>query len=490
MSFTKALSREIIPDQPEEQETGKSTTIVKYEKSSCLFCNEWFDAQTFTVSVTLCTFFHLSQSSSLSPQEHLIHCGQVLEECPKGCLAFIPRIRMRSHLKECPRAKQQLSNGQRLSASMDRLDQQQSDHRLQALEQDVGTIRSVLNEEIRQRLHLITDVGNIRKQNQVVEDWNRDTDEVVSGLRRQIEEEASQRAYAIEQNQLDFQYCCNITQSLKEQVESRLDEAQKLVNQLSLDVTFHQNQLNDNILKLEELIFENERQNRDKFFQIEEFMQQINEDLKTKLGNSDYVTTKQATLDYEVKNVKNIVCETEERCDKLDRALHQTMQNLSDLENQMAMQQRIASVQNIRGHLIWRIKDYSKKLDEAKQYDTILHSAMFSNKAFGYALRLDIYLNGKGTWKGRNMIACLNVLSGEYDPLLAWPCRLQAEIVIRDQCSNMAEAQDYVKTIFVRKKSDDFIQSNQYFHIPHKVITSRNYLRNDAMFIEVRVLKL
>lgn len=40
------------------------------------------------------------------------------------------------------------------------------------------------------------------------------------------------------------------------------------------------------------------------------------------------------------------------------------------------------------GHLIWRIKDYSKKLEDAKLYDTILHSAMFSNKAFGYALRV------------------------------------------------------------------------------------------------------
>ncbi|XP_017156149.1 TNF receptor-associated factor 3 isoform X1 [Drosophila miranda] len=475
-----ALSREDLSDsqtqnqiQSQNPNQPKSTTIVKYEKSSCLFCNEWFDAQTFT--------------------EHLIHCGQVLEECPNSCQVFIPRIRMRSHLKECPRSKN--LNNQRLSVSMDRLDQQ-PDHRLQVLEQDISTIRSVLNEEIRQRLHLITDVGNIRKQNQVVEDWTRGTDETLGGLRRQLEEDASQRAYAEEQNQIDFQYCCNITQSLKEQVEIKLDEAQKLVNQLSIDVTFHQNQLNDNILKLEELIFENERLNRDKFFRIEEFLQQINEDIKTKLGNSDYATNKQATLDYEVKNVKNIVCETEERCDKLqnvvqdlDRSLHQTMQNLSDLENQMAMQQRIASVQNIRGHLIFRIKDYSKKLDEAKQYDTILHSAMFSNKAFGYALRLDIYLNGKGTWKGRNMIACLNVLSGEYDPLLAWPCRLQAEVVIRDQCSNLVEAQDYVKTIFVRKKSDDFIQSNQYFHIPHKVITSRNYLRNDSMFIEVRVMK-
>ncbi|XP_022208731.1 TNF receptor-associated factor 3 [Drosophila obscura] len=468
------LSNNQTQSQNQSQNQPKSTTIIKYEKSSCLFCNEWFDAQTFT--------------------EHLIHCGQVLEECPNSCQVFIPRIRMRSHLKECPRSKN--LHNQRLSVSMDRLDQQQSDHRLQVLEQDISTIRSVLNEEIRQRLHLITDVGNIRKQNQVVEDWTRGTDDTLGGLRRQLEEEASQRAYVAEQNQIDFQYCCNITQSLKEQVEIKLDEAQKLVNQLSIDVTFHQNQLNDNILKLEELIFENERLNRDKFFRIEEFLQQINEDIKTKLGTSDYATNKQATLDYEVKNVKNIVCETEERCDKLqnvvqdlDRSLHQTMQNLSDMENQMAMQQRLASVQNIRGHLIFRIKDYSKKLDEAKQYDTILHSAMFSNKAFGYALRLDIYLNGKGTWKGRNLIACLNVLSGEYDPLLAWPCRLQAEVIIRDQCSNLLEAQDYVKTIFVRKKSDDFIQTNQYFHIPHKVITSRNYLRNDSMFIEVRVMK-
>ncbi|EDW00130.1 TNF receptor-associated factor 3 [Drosophila grimshawi] len=461
-----SLNGKIGDDQP------KSTTIVKYEKSSCLFCNEWFDAQTFT--------------------EHLIHCGQVLEECPNSCNVFIPRIRMRSHLKECPRSKHQQM--QRLSVSMERLDQH-ADHRVQVLEQDIATIRSVLNEEIRQRLHLITDVGNIRKHNQVVEDWTRDTDEVIVELRRQLQDEGAQRSFAAEQNQVDFQYCSNITHSLKEQVEMKMNDVQQHMNQVSSEVTFYQNQLNDNILKLEEIVFENERSNRDKFVQIEQFLQEINEDIKTKLSTSDFGPSKQATLDYEVKNVKSIICETEDRCDKLhnmvqdlDKALHQTMQSISDIENQLAMQQRIASVQNIRGHLIWRIKDYSKKLEEAKQYDTILHSAMFSNKAFGYALRLDIYLNGKGTWKGRNLIACLNVLSGEYDPLLTWPCRLQAEIIIRDQ-SGALEVQDYVKTIFVRKKSDDYIQSNQYFHIPHKVITSRNYLRNDSLFVEVRVLK-
>lgn len=121
---------------------------------------------------------------------------------------------MRSHLKECPRSKQQLQ--QRLSVSTERLDQQQplqlEPHRLQVLEQDIATIRSVLNEEIRQRLHLITDVGNIRKHNQVVEDWTRDTDECLAELRRLLGAETSQREYAIDQTQGDFQYCCNLTQ--------------------------------------------------------------------------------------------------------------------------------------------------------------------------------------------------------------------------------------------------------------------------------------
>lgn len=150
------------------------------------------------------------------PQEHLIHCGQVLEECPNSCNVFVPRIRMRSHLKECPRSKQQQQQ-QRLSVSMERLDQPQhlvahDPHRVQVLEQDIATIRSVLNEEIRQRLHLITDVGNIRKHNQVVEDWTRDTDECLAELRRLLGAETAQREYAMEQTQGDFQYCCSLTQ--------------------------------------------------------------------------------------------------------------------------------------------------------------------------------------------------------------------------------------------------------------------------------------
>lgn len=51
----------------------------------------------------------------------------------------------------------------------------------------------------------------------------------------------------------------------------------------------------------------------------------------------------------------------------------------------------------------------------------------------GIFLQLDVLLNGLGTWKGRNMLACLNVVKGEWDALQQWPCKLRADIILRNQ---------------------------------------------------------
>lgn len=78
-------------------------------------------------------------------------------------------------------------------------------------------------------------------------------------------------------------------------------------------------------------------------------------DINTKLASNDG-NSKCAALDLEVKSMKYIVCETEERCDKLeklvtkiDHDLHHTMQLVSDLENHIATQQRLTSYINSRG---------------------------------------------------------------------------------------------------------------------------------------------
>jgi len=94
---------------------------------------------------------------------------------------------------------------------MERLDAQ-LDHRVQVVEQEIGTLRSVLNEEIRQRLHLITDVGNLRKQNQINDEWSRNIEDTLARVKNQINDETGQRVFEVEQCQNDFRYCFDITQ--------------------------------------------------------------------------------------------------------------------------------------------------------------------------------------------------------------------------------------------------------------------------------------
>lgn len=86
-------------------------------------------------------------------------------------------------------------------------------------------------------------------------------------------------------------------------------------------------------------------------------------DINTKLASNDG-NSKCAALDLEVKSMKYIVCETEERCDKLeklvtkiDHDLHHTMQLVSDLENHIATQQRLTSYINSRG-MKWSLLNY------------------------------------------------------------------------------------------------------------------------------------
>lgn len=80
----------------------------------------------------------------------------------------------------------------------------------------------------------------------------------------------------------------------------------------------------------------------------------------------------------EVKSMKHMVCETEDRCDKLeklvvkiDHDLHHTMQLVSDLENHIATQQRLTSYINSRGkslYVVWLIVYEIRKVLDTLQF--------------------------------------------------------------------------------------------------------------------------
>ena len=181
--------------------------------------------------------------------------------------------------------------------------------------------------------------------------------------------------------------------------------------------------------------------------------------------------------DYNLKTVMNTVQETEDKTEKLEKEvamykelIYETKQSLADLEEHLKVQRQFNMITNIRGHLIWKINNYSKKLNDSKESDVPIKSPLFSNKHYGYALRLDVHLNGIGTWKNRNLIACLTVVHGDFDTLLPWPCKLKADIILRDQPDDLSQATDITKLVITKKRNDKLEYQNQFIHIPHQVI--------------------
>lgn len=108
---------------------------------------------------------------------------------------------------------------------------------------------------------------------------------------------------------------------------------------------------------------------------------------------------KLASLTLEVKQMKNIVCETEDKCDKMERVVRdarrsnaKTRQELRDLEIHLKMQKKMAAIVNVDGKLVWRIDQFASKLQDAKETDTFIKSPMFCNKLYGYTLRVSVIL--------------------------------------------------------------------------------------------------
>lgn len=146
----------------------------------------------------------------------------------------------------------------------------------------------------------------------------------------------------------------------------------------------------------------------------------------------------------ELRQMKNIVCETEDKYDKMENVSSdvskisaETKQQLTDLVEHLKMEKKLKTFVNCDGHLIWRIDGYAARLKNVKENDIIIKSPIFCDRLYGYNLRMDLLLNGFGTWKGKNILACVTVIPGEWDSLLSWPCRLNADIILRDQTDDI-----------------------------------------------------
>lgn len=96
-------------------------------------------------------------------QSHIAECGQVLEECPFGCVAYIRRKDINAHKMECQKKRKnhKLLNVTNAAYGSHSLPNDKNDTELQA----------TLNQEICKRHELVADIAEIRREIQQLDIW-------------------------------------------------------------------------------------------------------------------------------------------------------------------------------------------------------------------------------------------------------------------------------------------------------------------------------
>lgn len=154
-------------------------------------------------------------------QIHLANCGQSLIRCPNyDCASYVKRTLLESHLIQC---SQRVTSPGSSSASSEHLSGivavplvNARDHlskqteavnslseRLLLLETNITAVRSALNEETRQRYRLIEDVGALRKRNIVSDQWTSKVGEVLTALKKCLNEETASRCVDLQKTNLE-----------------------------------------------------------------------------------------------------------------------------------------------------------------------------------------------------------------------------------------------------------------------------------------------
>nr|XP_046269875.1 TNF receptor-associated factor 3 [Scatophagus argus]XP_046269876.1 TNF receptor-associated factor 3 [Scatophagus argus]XP_046269877.1 TNF receptor-associated factor 3 [Scatophagus argus]XP_046269878.1 TNF receptor-associated factor 3 [Scatophagus argus] len=187
-----------------------------------------------------------------------------------------------------------------------------------------------------------------------------------------------------------------------------------------------------------------------------------------------------------------------------------TTHTLASLETQMNQHDGMLSVHDIRladmdlrfqvletasynGTLIWKIRDYKRRKQEAVAAKTLsLYSQPFYTGYFGYKMCARVYLNGDGMGKGTHLSLFFVVMRGEYDALLPWPFKQKVTLMLMDQGPSRKHLGDAFKpdpnsSSFRRPAAEMNIASGCPLFVSQSILETGSYIKDDTIFIKVTV---
>uniref|UniRef100_A0A8D2JDL4 TNF receptor-associated factor n=1 Tax=Varanus komodoensis TaxID=61221 RepID=A0A8D2JDL4_VARKO len=207
-----------------------------------------------------------------------------------------------------------------------------------------------------------------------------------------------------------------------------------------------------------------------------------------------------------VESLQNRVTELE----SVDKTAGQGARNAGLLESQLSRHDQMLSVHDIRladmdlrfqvletasynGILIWKIRDYKRRKQEAVMGKTLsLYSQPFYTGYFGYKMCARVYLNGDGMGKGTHLSLFFVIMRGEYDALLPWPFKQKVTLMLMDQGPSRRHLGDAFKpdpnsSSFKKPTGEMNIASGCPVFVAQTVLENGTYIKDDTIFIKVIV---
>ncbi|XP_034051477.1 TNF receptor-associated factor 3 [Thalassophryne amazonica] len=159
----------------------------------------------------------------------------------------------------------------------------------------------------------------------------------------------------------------------------------------------------------------------------------------------------------------------------------------------MDLRFQVLETASYNGTLIWKIRDYKRRKQEAVTAKTLsLYSQPFYTGYFGYKMCARVYLNGDGTGKGTHLSLFFVVMKGEYDALLPWPFKQKVTLMLMDQGPSKKHLGDAFKpdpnsSSFRRPVAEMNIASGCPLFVSQTILETGSYIKDDTIFIKVTV---
>ncbi|KAK6183115.1 hypothetical protein SNE40_010654 [Patella caerulea] len=162
---------------------------------------------------------------------------------------------------------------------------------------------------------------------------------------------------------------------------------------------------------------------------------------------------------------------------------------------EMDLRFQILETASYNGVIIWKIKDYMRRKQDAVNGRTLsLYSQPFYTSKYGYKMCVRTYLNGDGMGRNTHVSLFFVVMGGEFDALLPWPFQQKVTLYIMDQGPGKRHLSDHfhpdaTSTSFRRPVSEMNVASGCPLFVSHTVLESNSnqYLKDDTLFIRCNV---